>query len=70
MLGIPHEIDIGGVYLSPILVAGFIAFFATLITVRLLNRFRLSRYFARPPIVFLSLSVIYTVGLLIFAIPG
>jgi hypothetical protein len=29
------------------------------VTARLLNRYRLSRYFFYPPLVFLSLTVIY-----------
>jgi hypothetical protein len=31
------------------------------VTARLLNRYRLSRYFFYPPLVFLALIIIYTV---------
>jgi hypothetical protein len=56
----PHEFSIGGVYMPPLLVAAFFGVIATLITARLLNRYRLSRYFFYPPLVFLALMVIYT----------
>ena len=69
MIGsIPHEIVIGGVYLPPLLVAAALGLLASLVTARLLNRFRLSNYFFYPPLVFLALMVIYTIligGLLI-----
>jgi hypothetical protein len=32
-----------------------------MVTARLLNRYRLSRYFFYPPLVFLALIIIYTV---------
>ena len=61
MTPIPHEFAIGEVYLPPMLVAGVLGFFATIFTARLLNRYRLSRYFFYPPLVVLSLTVIYTI---------
>ena len=56
----PHEISLGGVYMPPLLVAAFFGVIAALVTARLLNRYRLSRYFFYPPLVFLALMVIYT----------
>ena len=56
----PHEFAIGGVYLPPLLVASLFGVIATLVTAQLLNRYRLSRYFFYPPLVFLALMVIYT----------
>jgi hypothetical protein len=61
MMPSPHEFAIGGVYLPPLLVASLFGVLATLVTARLLNRYRLSRYFFYPPLVFLALMVIYTV---------
>ena len=58
---IPHEFTIGGVYVPPLLIAGLLGAIAAVVTARLLNRYRLSRYFFYPPLVFLSLMVIYTV---------
>ena len=57
----PHEFSIGGIYMSPLLVAACCGVIAALVTARLLNRYRLSRYFFYPPLVFLALAVIYTV---------
>jgi hypothetical protein len=57
----PQEFTIGDVYLPPMLVAAFLGLMATLITTRLLNRHRLSRYFANPPLAFVSMLVVYTV---------
>lgn len=58
---VPHEIALGGVYMPPLLVAGALGVIATVLTARLLNRYRLSRDFYYPPLVFVALSVIYTV---------
>jgi hypothetical protein len=58
---IPSEVAIGGVYFPPLLLAGILGAVGAVLTAMLLNRFRLSRFFAYPPLVFLALSVIYTV---------
>ena len=47
--------------MPPLLIAGLLGAIAAVVTARLLNRYRLSRYFFYPPLVFLSLMVIYTV---------
>ena len=56
----PHEIVIAGVYLSPLLVAAFFGLIATVVSVRLISHYGLSKYFSFPPAVFLALTVIYT----------
>jgi hypothetical protein len=61
MQQLPHEFAIGGVYMPPLLVAGLLATLLTVLTAHLLNRYRLSRYFFYPPLVSLSMMVIYTV---------
>ena len=61
MKPIPHEFAIGEVYMPPLLVAAFLGLIAAMVTARLLNRYRLSRYFFYPPLVFLALIIIYTV---------
>ncbi len=58
---IPHEFAIGGVYMPPLLVASLLGALLTVLTAYLLNRYRLSRYFFYPPLVSLSMMVIYTV---------
>lgn len=67
---VPHEFAIGGVYMPPLLVAATLAILATAVTARLLNRYRLSRYFFYPPAVLLSMVVIYTVLIGTFVIRG
>ena len=66
---IPHEFTIGGVYFPPMLIAGILGVAAAVLTATLLNRFRLSRFFFYPPLVFLALAVIYTGLIGTFIIP-
>lgn len=61
MTPIPHEFAIGGVYVPPMLIAGMLGVVAAVLTTRLLNRYRLSRYFFYPPLVTLAVTIIYTV---------
>ena len=58
---IPKEFTIGGVYFPPLLIAGILGVAAAVLTAMLLNRFRLSRFFFYPPLVFLALAFIYTI---------
>jgi hypothetical protein len=58
---VPHEFALGEVFLPPLLVAGFLGLLAAVVTAHLLNRYRLSRFFFYPPLVFLALMIIYTV---------
>ena len=67
---VPHELYVGEVFFPPMLVDAALGLLAALITARLLNRFRLSRYFYHPPLVLIALTVIYTGLFSIFLIPG
>ena len=58
---IPHEFAIGEVYMPPLLVAAFLGLIAASVTAHLLNRYRLTRYFFYPPLVFVALTIIYTI---------
>ena len=58
---VPHELSIGEVFVPPMLVAGLLGVLATSITVRLLNKYHLSRYFFYPPLAVFALVAIYTV---------
>jgi len=58
---IPHEFAIAEVYMPPLLVAAFLGLVAAIVTARLLNRYRLTRYFFYPPLVFIAFTIIYTV---------
>jgi hypothetical protein len=66
---IPKEFTIGEVFFPPLLIAGILGLAAAVATAMILNRFRLSRYFFYPPLVFLALAVIYTVIIGTFIIP-
>lgn len=59
-MNVPSEFHIGGVYMPPLLIAGLLGTIAASVTARLLNRYRLSRYFFYPPLVFVALAVIFT----------
>ncbi len=61
MNSIPSEFAVGGIYLPPLLVAGCLGVLLAYWTAGLLNRYRLSRYFFYPPLVFLALSIIYSI---------
>jgi hypothetical protein len=67
---IPSEFVIGGVYFPPLLIASFLGVVAAWLTTQLLNRYRLSRFFAYPPLVLLAIAVIYTVFIGTFLIPA
>lgn len=67
---IPSEFTIGDVSMSPLLIAGLLGFAAAALSARVLDRYRLSRYFFYPPLVFVSLAVIYTVLIGTFIIPS
>ena len=58
---IPHELAFGEVFMPPLLVAAFLALIVSVVTARLLNRYRLSRYLANPSLVFVAMVVIYTI---------
>ena len=67
---IPSEVAIGGVYFPPLLIASLPGVAAAWLTTRLLNRYRLSRFFAYPPLVLLALAVIYSLIFGTYVIPG
>ena len=67
---VPHEISISGVYFPPLLFAGVLGVIAAWLTVALLNRYRLSRFFFYPPLVFVALAVIYMTVFATFVTPG
>ena len=66
---IPHEFFLGGVYFPPLLIAAFLGVLLAALTAMLLNRFRLSRFFFYPPLVFVALAVVYTGLIGTFIIP-
>lgn len=67
---IPHEFTVAEVYFPPLLIAALLGLVAATLTARLLNRFRLSRFFFYPPLVLLALAILYTVLIGTFLIPS
>lgn len=57
----PHEIALGGIYLPPLLIAGILGTIAAGLAATWLNRFRLSKYFFYPPLVFVAMAFLFTV---------
>ena len=67
---VPSEVNIMGVYAPPLMIAVILGTIAMVLTVYLLNRHRLSRYFLYPELVMLALVSIYTtiIGTLVIPI--
>lgn len=55
----PHELQFGSVYVTPVLVVVVLAFFATLLSVVVLNKTKLAKWFFAPQYVFLAIMVLY-----------
>ena len=66
---VPSEVNIFGVYFPPLLLAAILGTVAAVLSAYLLNRYRLSRFFYFPPLVFLALTAIYTSLIGTFVIP-
>lgn len=64
----PHEVPLGQVFVPPTLIVVVLAVVLAVLTVSLLNRFRLSRHFAAPPLVFVAIIAIYSIILGTFLI--
>ena len=67
---IPSEVSIYGIYFPPYLLAGILGVVLAAVTGMLLNRYRLSRFFYYPPLVFLAPATIYGGLISIFLIPA
>lgn len=67
--GMPSEFVIGGVYLSPLLVASLCGVLLASALTKILNRLDLARFVWWPPLVFLALCVICTGVVGMFLIP-
>ena len=66
----PSELEITGIYYPPMLVAGILGTVMMFLTVYLIRRYRLSRYFIFPQFVLGALWAIYTVIFSIWVIPA
>ena len=70
VLPIPAEVDIFGVYWPPLLISVILGTVAMLVTVKILNRHRLSRFFVLPEFVMMAMIAIYTVIIGTFVVPS
>lgn len=66
---VPSELNIAGVYFPPSVAVGALAILLTWITATGLNRFRISRFFAAPSVVFVAIAALYGVAIGTFLIP-
>ena len=66
---VPSEFNIGGVYFPPLLIAALLGAVLAWVSVRLLNRYRLSRFMFYPPLIFVAIAIIYTCLIGTFLIP-
>ncbi|SUB66195.1 Protein of uncharacterised function (DUF1656) [Photobacterium damselae] len=62
-MSIPHELSMGDIYYSPVLLVAVLSLVATWITVVILNKTRLSRFIAFPSLTFLAIMVFYVVAI-------
>ncbi|MGR5461814.1 DUF1656 domain-containing protein [Photobacterium damselae] len=59
----PHELSMGDIYYSPVLLVAVLSLVVTWITVVILNKTRLSRFIAYPSLTFLAIMVFYVVAI-------
>ncbi|HIF9284250.1 TPA: DUF1656 domain-containing protein [Photobacterium damselae] len=59
----PHELSMGDIYYSPVLLVAVLSLVTTWITVVILNKARLSRFIAYPSLTFLAIMVFYVVAI-------
>jgi len=57
----PHELSLGDVYFSPMLLVVIVAFLAAGITVFVLNKLKVSRFIAAPSYVYIAIMALYMV---------
>lgn len=60
---VPHELAIGDVYYSPLLLVVALSLIATWVTIAILNKTRLSRLIAFPSTTFIAIMLLYVVGI-------
>ncbi|WP_373030865.1 DUF1656 domain-containing protein [Sulfurovum sp.] len=57
----PHELSVGDVYFSPMLLVIILAFLAAGLTVLVLNKLKVSRSIVAPSYVFIAIMALYMV---------
>lgn len=59
----PHELSLGDVYFSPMLLVLIIAFLATGMTVLFLNKLKFSRYVYAHSYIFVAIMILYIIAI-------
>jgi len=59
MTDLAHELALGDVYLSPLLIVVFLAFVFASITAIVLNKLKVSHYMLYPSLSFICIMVLY-----------
>ncbi len=60
-MNIPVEFSMGGIYMPPLFIAALLGVITAMGVAKLLNSYRLSKYFFYPPLVFVALVIIFMV---------
>ena len=66
---VPMEVEVLGSYFPPLLLAAILGTIAMVWTTKLMNRYRLFRYFFYPNLIMMAQVAIYTVLIGTFVIP-
>jgi len=61
MNNIPHELALGDVYFSPILLVIILAFFLSALSTLVFNKLEISQFIFHPPLAFLAIMTLYVV---------
>ena len=60
-MNVPAEFSFGGIYMPPLFIAALLGVITAMGVAKLLNSYRLSKYFFYPPLVFIALVIIFMV---------
>ncbi len=60
-MNVPVEFNMGGIYMPPLFIAAILGVVTAMGVAKLLNSYRLSKYFFYPPLVFVALVIIFMV---------
>ena len=60
-MNVPVEFSMGGIYMPPLFIAALLGVITAMGVAKLLNSYRLSKYFFYPPLVFAALVIIFMV---------
>jgi len=60
-MNVPVEFNMGGIYMPPMFIAAILGVVTAMGVAKLLNSYRLSKYFFYPPLVFVALVIIFMV---------